>query len=122
MRSVSRLSWSTPIRRQLIWQSRTTTDVIDARKVAELARGQLLPAVWIPDSATRAHRQILRGRVFLVRQRTVLKHRVHAYLSAENLRCPPSALHGKAGRAWGVRVELPRVVRYYIDLLPTKIE
>jgi transposase len=73
---------------KLIWSTRTKTDPIDAHKLAELARVHLLPALWVPDPRTRALRQALRGRVFLVRQRTVIKNRVHAYLTAENLRCP----------------------------------
>jgi transposase len=57
-----------PYQVKLIWQARTKTDPIDARKLAELARAKLLPAIWIPDPATRALRQLLRGRVFLVRR------------------------------------------------------
>jgi transposase len=50
-----------PYQVKLIWQARTKTDPIDARKLAELARAKLLPAIWIPDPATRALRQLLRG-------------------------------------------------------------
>lgn len=111
-----------PYQVKLIWQARTKTDEIDARKLAELARVQLLPAIWIPDPATRAHRQILRGRVFLVRQRTVLKNRIHAYLTAENLRGAQADLFGTAGRAWLAQVALPRVVRHFVDLLLADID
>jgi transposase len=52
-----------PYQVKLIWQARTKTDPIDARKLAELARVNLLPAIWIPDPATRALRQLLRGRL-----------------------------------------------------------
>ena len=79
-----------PYQVKLIWQARTKIDPIDARKLAELARVHLLPAIWMPDPATRALRQLLRGRVFLVRQRTVRRNRIHAYLTAENLRVPRS--------------------------------
>ena len=40
-----------PYQVKLIWQARTKTDPIDARKLAELARVNLLPAIWIPDLA-----------------------------------------------------------------------
>ena len=39
---------------KLIWQARSKTDLIDARKLAELLRVNLLPTIWIPDAATRA--------------------------------------------------------------------
>ena len=106
-----------PYRVKLIWQARTKTDPIDARKLAELARVNLLPAIWSPDAATRALRQLLRGRVFLVRQRTVMRNRIHAYLTAENLRCPELDLYSKAGPAWLAAVELPAVVRGHVTLV-----
>jgi transposase len=106
-----------PYQVKLIWQARTKTDPIDARKLAELARVNLLPAIWIPDSATRALRQLLRGRVFLVRQRTVMRNRIHAWLTAENLRCPELDLYTRAGQAWLASVDLPAVVRRQVDLL-----
>lgn len=111
-----------PYQVKLIWQARTKTDPIDARKLAELARVQLLPAIWIPDPGTRAQRQLLRGRAFLVRQRTVLKNRTHAYLTAENLRCPALDLYSRAGRAWLATVELPSVVRRHVDLLLANLD
>jgi len=106
-----------PYQVKLIWQARTKTDPIDARKLAELARVHLLPTIWIPDLATRALRQLLRGRVFLVRQRTVMRNRIHAYLTAENLRCPALDLYRKAGQAWLAAVELPAVVRGQVGLV-----
>jgi hypothetical protein len=87
-----------PYQVKLTWQARTKTDPLDARKLAELARVNLLPSIWIPDPATRALRQLLRGRVFLVRQQTVMRNRIYAYLTAENLRCPELDLYSKAGR------------------------
>jgi transposase len=107
---------------KLIWQARTKTDPIDAHKLAELARANVLPALWVPDPTTRARRQALRGRSFLVRQRTVFKNRVHAYLTAENLHCPMVDLYGKGGRAWLDTIELPRVVRCHVTLLLANID
>lgn len=111
-----------PYQVKLIWHARTKTDPIDARKLAELARVNLLPAIWVPDSITRAQRQLLRGRAFLVRQRTVLKNRIHAYLTGENLRVPVVDLYGRAGRAWLATVTLPPVVRRYVDLLLANLD
>jgi transposase len=73
--------------------------------------------MWIPDPPTRALRQLLRGRVFLVRQRTVMRNRIHAYLTAENLRGPERDLCSKAGQAWQAAVDLPLVVRGQVTLV-----
>jgi transposase len=69
---------------KLISHARCKTDPIDARKLAELTRANLLPAIWIPTPEVRAWRQLLRGRAALVRWRTRAKNRIHGALAAEN--------------------------------------
>lgn len=102
---------------KLIWQARSKTDPIDARKLAELLRTNLLPTVWLPDVATRERRQLLRGRAFLVRERTKVKNRIHGHLTVENQLCSKTDLYGKAGRAWLASVGLSPMLRHQIDRL-----
>src|SRR5919198_4910653 len=49
------------------------TDRIDAWVLAELARRELVPAIWLPDPRVRAERGRARFRLFLVRKRSSLK-------------------------------------------------
>jgi transposase len=107
---------------KLISHARCKTDPIDARKLADLARTNLLPTIWVPDVATRARRTFLRGRAGLVRMRTRLKIRIHAYLTAENERVPTTDLFGKAGRVWLQAVALPPTVRTQVDCLLRLLE
>src|SRR5437667_10770614 len=58
------------------------TDKIDAWVLAELSRRELVPAIWLPSFELRAERERARWRLFLVRKRSSLKHRVHAQLLA----------------------------------------
>jgi len=102
---------------KLICHARCKTDAIDAKKLADLLRSNLLPAIWVPDAQTRARRQLLRGRAFLVRVRTRLKNRIHGYLAEQNERVGVSDLYGHAGRAWLATVALPPVVREQVELL-----
>ena len=102
---------------KLICHARCKTDPIDARKLADLLRTDLLPAIWIPDVATRARRTLLRGRAWLVRTRTRVKARIQAYLAAENERVPVSDLFSRGGRAWLATVALPPEVRQQVDRL-----
>ena len=104
---------------KLIWQARAKTDPIDARKLAELLRVNLFPAIWIPDLATRRRRQLLRGRAFLVQQRTRLKNRIHGHLTSENLLAPGADLYGKGGRAWLATAPLSPVLRAQTERLLT---
>src|SRR5260221_12530513 len=96
---------------KLIWQARAKTDPIDARTIAELLRLNLVPAIWIPDVEARRRRQRLRGRAFLVRERTRLKNRIHGHLPSENLVAPGADLYGKGGRAWLATAPLSPVLR-----------
>jgi transposase len=74
------------------------TDRIDAWVLAELSRRDLVPAVWLPDPAVRAERELARFRLHLVGHRTALKNRVHASLIAFGYPCPVADLFGVAGR------------------------
>ncbi|PKQ02992.1 MAG: hypothetical protein CVT72_15955, partial [Alphaproteobacteria bacterium HGW-Alphaproteobacteria-11] len=102
---------------KLIWQARAKTDPIDARKLADLLRTNLLPVVWVPSLEIRARRKLLRGRAYLVRLRTSVKNRIHGHLTAENCRTEVTDLYGKAGRAWLATVELSEMGRIQVVLL-----
>jgi transposase len=74
------------------------TDRIDSWVLAELSRRDLVPAIWLPSFEQRAERERARWRLFLVRKRSSLKHRIHAQLLAFGHRCPVSDLFGRQGR------------------------
>jgi transposase len=83
------------------------TDRIDAWVLAELSRRDLVPAIWLPGFAQRAERERARWRLFLVRKRSSLKHRVHAQLLAFGHACPVADLFGAAGRRLLDRLDFP---------------
>jgi transposase len=83
------------------------TDRIDAWVLAELARRDLVPAIWLPDPEVRGERERARFRLHLVRHRSALKQRVHAVLLAHGKPCPLSDLFGVSGRALLERLALP---------------
>jgi hypothetical protein len=64
------------------------TDRIDAWVLAELARRDVVPAIWLPDPLARAERERARWRLHLVRHRSSLKQRVHAVLLTDGKPCP----------------------------------
>ncbi|MCA1698308.1 MAG: hypothetical protein LC790_05125 [Actinobacteria bacterium] len=74
------------------------TDKIDAWVLAELSRRDLVPAIWLSSFEQRGERERARWRLFLVRKRSSLKHRVHAQLLAFGHACPVSDLFGRSGR------------------------
>jgi transposase len=83
------------------------TDRIKARVLAELARRDLVPAIWLPDPLVRAERERARWRRRLVRHRSSLKQRVQAVLLTHGKPCPVSDLFGVRGRRLLARLGLP---------------
>ncbi len=83
------------------------TDRIDAWVLAELSRRELVPAIWLPSFEMRQECERARWRLFLVRKRSSLKHRVHAQLLAFGHPCPVSDLFGERGRQLLEGLEFP---------------
>jgi len=82
------------------------TDRIDCWVLAELARLDLVPEVWLPDTAVRAERERARFRLHLVKHRRALKQRVHAILFQHGLPNPHRDLFGSGGRCLLARLQL----------------
>ena len=57
---------------KVIHQGKTKNDTIDARKIAGLLRGGLLPQAYVYPKGMRGTRDLLRRRTFLVRKRAEL--------------------------------------------------
>jgi transposase len=68
------------------------TDRVDARVLADLARRELVPTVWVPPLDDRAIRERLRRRSHLVRLRTSSMNRTFGLLTQWGLRRSVSAL------------------------------
>ena len=83
------------------------TDRIDAWVLAELARRELVPAIWLPDPEVRAERERARFRLHLVRHRSALKNRIHATLIAFGHPVPVSDLFGVRGRELLASLAIP---------------
>jgi len=91
------------------------TDRIDAWVLAELARRDLVPAIWLPDPQVRAERERARWRLHLVRHRSSLKQRVHAVLLTHGRPCPVADLFGVRGRQLLRQLGLPEPWQGTID-------
>ena len=83
------------------------TDRIDAQVLAELARRDLVPEVWLPDPRVRGERERARFRLHLVKHRTMLKNRINQTLVAHGLGRPTRHLYGPKGRLLLERLPVP---------------
>src|SRR5919198_5004336 len=83
------------------------TDRIDCWVLAELARRDLIPELWLPDPRVRREREQARFRLYLVRRRSGLKNRIHAILFQHGVPNAYSDLFGASGRRMLNRLSLP---------------
>ena len=83
------------------------TDRTCAWVLAELSRRDLVPAIWLAGFEQRQERERARWRLFLVRKRSSLKHRIHAQLLAFGHSCPVSDLFGRQGRELLAGLDFP---------------
>lgn len=90
-----------PFRTHLIAKSQIKTDKIDARKLAELRRGNFIHQAHIPSKEARKRKEVMRQRIFWVKQRTRLRNRMHKLVDGQHdLELPKvSDLFGRKGTA-----------------------
>lgn len=74
------VSVANPLELSWIAESSQKTDEIDAQKLAELQRADIVPESYVPPEEIRALRALTRGREHLVDERTKWKNEVHALL------------------------------------------
>lgn len=101
MGGIERIVMANAYQTRIIAAAQIKTDKLDARKLAWLLRADLIPAVHIPDAATRARKEVLRQRIFWVKQRTRIRNRIHQLVTRPpGVELPQvSDLFGKKGRA-----------------------
>jgi transposase len=94
---------------RVIAEAQVKTDKIDARALANLLRGDLIPRLHVPTPRNRCRKNVLRQRVFWVRSRTMIRNRVHTLVEGQRgLRVPVLRdLFGKRGTDWLRQLQLP---------------
>jgi transposase len=76
---------SNPLKNKAIASAKVKTDKIDSITLANLLRGGWAAECYVPSKETMEFRELVRFRANLVRQRTALKNRIHAYLLMNNI-------------------------------------
>lgn len=94
---------------RIIAESQVKTDKVDALILARLLRAGMVCEVHIPSKTARQRKEVLRQRCFFVRQRTMIRNRIHRLLGAQhNLQLPQcSDLFGKRGLGFLDKLDLP---------------
>jgi transposase len=100
-----------PLKVKLIAQARIKTDKLDSLVLAQLLRTGFLPESYRRPLAQRSDLEVLRQRLFFVRQQTALKNRIHGLvdrqLSVRQDAATFSDLFAGRGWAWLQGLKLP---------------
>lgn len=94
---------------RVIAEAQVKTDKLDARALANLLRGDLIPRLHVPSPQNRKRKDVLRQRVFWIRQRTMIRNRVHILIDRQRGLSVPQVrdLFGKRGGDWLKGLQLP---------------
>src|SRR5215831_15066384 len=98
-----------PLATKAIAAGRVKDDAVDARMLAHLLRGNLLPEAWIAPPEAREARRLARMRAGLMRISSRLKCQVHAVLAEHGVTPPLSDAFGKSGRRLLGQLALPEI-------------
>jgi len=96
-----------PAMMKAIGASKKKNDKLDARKIADLVRCDLLPACYVAPAEIRELRRLLRYRNLVVRQAVRMKNRMSGLLMEVGAEYNKQQLHGK---------------QYFMELLDTLAE
>ena len=112
--SSERIVLANPFKTRIIAEAQIKTDKVDARILADLLRGKLVPSVHIVGRESRQIKEVLRQRCFFVRQRTMLRNRIHRLLGAQHeVKLPQCSdpFLGRKGLSFLEKLELPAPAR-----------
>lgn len=105
-----------PLMLRAIAASKKKNDRVDARKIADLLRCNLLPACYMAPAEWRDLRRLLRYRSLVVREATRMKNRIAGLLMETGTPYDQQRLHGKAYFR-GLLTELTDVPESVVGLL-----
>ena len=99
-----------------IAHARIKNDRLDAEKLSELARGDLIPTVWVPSAKMRDERELLLGRARLRREIRVAKVKMRALLRRWGRGTAVEKPWTQAGLEAVAKLTLPTGAKYVLDL------
>jgi len=96
-----------PYKLRALWTARAKTDKLDAIRLAQLLRADLIPAAYVPPPSYQRLRDLVRSRVRMVRDRAEVYHHLHSILARFNWHSPYVQPFCKRGVAWLRTLDMP---------------
>lgn len=118
---VGEVKLANPKQTKAISAAKVKTDKVDAGTLASLLRADLIPEIYVSTEEERSQKDILRYRFTLVKMRTSLKNKIHAFMARYGFAQPFSDMFGLAGTKYiknlPFREPLKEIVFKYLGLI-----
>ena len=86
-----------PYKTRIIAEAKIKSDKLDARILADLLRSGLVCQSYVPSKEFREKRSLIRHRISLVRNRTLLENKVHSLLDKYDCKTDLTDIFGRSG-------------------------
>lgn len=100
---------------KIIAEAKIKSDKLDARILADLLRTDLIYESIVPTKEYREKRSLVRHRISLVRNRTILENKVHSLLGKYNYKSGLTDIFGKSGRIWLKTLDVSSIDRLIMN-------
>jgi transposase len=111
-----------PYKTRIIAEAKVKSDKLDARILTDLLRSSLVYQSYVPSKGFREKRSLIRHRISLVRNRTLLQNKVHSLLDKYDYKTELTDIFGRSGMYWLKGIELDPIDRVIMDTTLSLIE
>ena len=111
-----------PYKTRIIAEAKIKSDKLDARILANLLRSGLVYQSYVPSKEFREKRSLIRHRISLVRNRTLLENKVDSLLDKYDYKSDLTDIFGRAGMYWLKGLELDPIDRIIMDTILSSID
>lgn len=111
-----------PSKTKIIAQAKIKSDKLDARILADLLRAGLAYESYVPPKEFREKRSLIRHRIALIRNGTMLENRVHSLLDKYDYKTDLTDVFGRSGIAWLKALQLSPIDKVITDTSLAAIE
>ena len=111
-----------PYKTRIIAEAKIKSDKLDARILADLLRSDLVCQSYVPSKEFREKRSLIRHRISLVRNRTLLENKVHSLLDKYDYKTDLTDIFGRFGMCWLKGMELDPIDKVIMDTTLSSIE
>lgn len=111
-----------PYKTKIIAEAKIKSDKLDAKILADLLRTGLVYESYVPTKEFREKRSLIRHRISLVKNRTMLENRVHSLLDKYDYKTHLTDIFGKSGIIWLKTLDVSHIDKVILNTTLAAIE